>query len=83
MKNLDVFKNMLHNKNIETPLEAWLGFLSFDSPERIWEIWSAFPQFKKMYEELAYFRKDIGEVLSMFSKELAIMDRNTVKYMMD
>lgn len=80
---LDVFREILHNKAIESAEEAWLGFLSLDDPERIWEIQSKFPQFKEMYQDLADFRTDIREVLSMFSKSLAILDRNTERYMIE
>ena len=36
-----------------------------------------------MYQDIAAFRKNPGEVISMFSEALRIMDRNTTKYMID
>lgn len=35
---------------IETPLEAWLTFLSEDDPERIITLITKYPEFKAMYE---------------------------------
>ena len=80
---LDVFRDIVHNKGIRNKLEAWLSFLAFDEPEMIWEIRKSYPQFDEMYQDMADFRKNIGEVLHMFSKQLEIMDRNDVEYMID
>lgn len=80
---LDVFRKIHHNKHIETELEAWIGFLAYDDPEHIWEIQSRFPRFRELYADMAEFRNDVQEVLNMFSKALAIMDRDTVDYMME
>ena len=80
---LDVFRDIVHNKGIRNKLEAWLSFLAFDEPEMIWEIRKSYPQFDGMYQDMADFRKNIGEVLHMFSKQLEIMDRNDVEYMID
>ena len=80
---LDVFRNIIHNNGIRNELEAWLAFLAFDDPETIWTIRNAYPQFDDMYQDMADFRKNIGEVLHMFSKQLEIMDRNDVEYMID
>lgn len=78
---LDVYRKNLHNKAIKTELEAWLGFLAFDDAGRVWELQNWSPEFRKMYHDMAEFRKDIREVLSMFSEALLEMDRNTAKYM--
>lgn len=81
---LDNFRNKMHNKAIETPLEAWLTFLGEDNPERIIELITAYPQFKGMYETLYRMCRDIERVMGMFfSEELRIMDQNTVKYMIE
>lgn len=80
---LDVFRDIVHNKGIRNELEAWLSFLAFDDPETIWKIRKAYPKFNSLYQDMVDFRKNIGEVLHMFSRELEIMDANEVKYMID
>ena len=57
---LDLFREKLHNKNIETELEAWLGFLAFHNLERIWEISRFDPIFEGMYHDLSEYRRDTG-----------------------
>ena len=49
---LDNFRKILHNKGINSKLEAWLAFLSSDEPEWIISLIRAYPQFKKYYEEI-------------------------------
>ncbi len=78
---LDVYRKNLHNRNIKTELEAWLGFLAFDDVGRVWELSNWSPQFREMYQDMVEFRRDIKEVLGMFSEALLEMDRNTAKYM--
>lgn len=43
----------------------------------------AYPEFKPMYEEAYRLCRNIEEVMGMFSKELAELDRNTVQLMID
>ena len=74
----------MDNKLIETPLEAWLTFLSDDRPEKIIELITKYPEFKQMYETLYQMCVNVEKVMNMFfSEELRILDRNTVQYMMD
>ena len=80
---LDIFKENMHNKIIETPLEAWLTFLTDDNPERVVELITQFPEFKPMYETLYQMCLNVERMMNMFSEELRIMDRNTVKYMIE
>lgn len=80
---LDVFRKYLHNKDIETEQEAWLSFLAYDDPEHVFQIQDRFPRFRELYADMAGFRKNVKEVLGMFSEALAIMDRNTVRNMME
>ena len=68
---------------IETPLEAWLTFLSSDNPERIIELITKFPEFKPMYETLYRMCRNVEGTMGFFSEELRILDRNTVKYMIE
>ncbi len=80
---LDIFKETMENKPIETDLEAWLSFLSYDQPQRILELTSYDAKYDAMYRELFGICQNMGKVVQMFSKELAILDRNTERYMMD
>lgn len=80
---LDIFKKTMENKNIESELDAWLAFLSFDEPERIVELITRYPKFKAMYEDIYEMCLNMERVMSMFSKELKELDRNTVRYMID
>ncbi len=81
--SLDNFKKIMDNKDIEADLEAWLSFLSFDDPKRIIELFTYHPQFKSMYQEIYMICRNTEEVMNMYSKELAELDRNTVRLMMD
>lgn len=82
---LDIFKEKQQNKDkkIEGILEAWLTFLSEDDPEKILHLIETYPQFKAMYEDVYSLCLNVEEVMQMFSKELAELDRNTVQLMID
>ena len=80
---LDIYHRNMDNKAIETPLEAWLTFLSDDNPDRIVELITKFPCFKAMYETLYQMCQNVERMMEMFSEELRILDRNTVKYMIE
>lgn len=80
---LDVFRDIVHNKGIRNKLEAWLEFLSTDSPEEIAELVEAYPEFRKLYAEVYGLCLNVERVMEMFSKELKELDRNTVQYMID
>ena len=80
---LDIYRKNVDNKNIETPLEAWLTFLTSEEPDRIIELITRYPEFKSMYETLYQMCENVERVMEMFSEELRIMDKNTVKYMIE
>lgn len=80
---IDIFLNRLHNRGITNELDAWLTFLGCDDPRYIIQLIHDYPQFKPMYTQLYDLCLNIEKVMSMFSKELQLMDQNTVKYMMD
>ena len=80
---LDIFHRCMQNKTIENKLEAWLTFLSEDKPDKIIELITAYPQFKAMYQTLYDMCLDTERTMRMFSRELAEMDRNTVKLMIE
>ena len=73
----------MHNKDIETELEAWLTFLSTDNPEQIYDLIQKFPMFKEMYEDIYHLCLNTERVMDMYSKELAELDHNTAEYMVD
>ena len=82
---LDNFIKVLHNRggNINNELEAWLTFLSSDEPEDIVRLVEQYPRFKIYYEEVYRMCLEVEKIMGLFSEELAILDSNTVDYMMD
>ena len=80
---LDIYKEHKQNESIETKLDAWLSFLSDDSPGRIMEIIDKYPTFREMYGEVYTICRNIEGVMDMFSEELLELDRNTVQYMIE
>lgn len=70
-------------QDINSELEAWLSFISFDEPEKMIELIDAYPEFKIMYDELYQLCSNTERVMGMFSKELLELDRNTVQYMIE
>lgn len=80
---IDIFLEKLHNRGIESELDAWLTFLGCDEPKYIIELITKYPGFKSMYSDLYDLCQNIERVMEMWSKELQILDRNTVKYMID
>ena len=80
---LDIFHRKMHNKPIETELEAWLTFLSDDRPESIISLITKYPEFKAMYETLYLMCQNTERVMGMFSEELRELDKNTVKFMIE
>lgn len=80
---LDIFKAILQNKGIHSKLEAWLTLFATDEPERIIELIEKYPEFRKIYEEGYDICRNVEGVMTMFSRELYELDRNTVQYMID
>ncbi|MDY5482976.1 MAG: hypothetical protein SPF91_02155, partial [Clostridium sp.] len=70
-------------KEIGNELVAWLVFLSFDEPEWIITLIQAYPQFRAMYQQMYESCLNMEKVMSVYSKEVAELDKNTVRYMMD
>ena len=81
--SLDIFKQKRHNEPIKDELEAWLTFFSTEDPESIERLITAYPKFKKIYETIYDICLNTERVMGMFSKELQILDENTVQYMID
>ena len=80
---LDIFRENVQNKGIKNKLDAWLTFLSTDDPEQIIGLITEYPEFKAMYEHVYNMCRNVEDVMGIFSEELKILDRNTVKYMVD
>ena len=80
---LDILKANLHNKDINSKLDAWLTFLCMDEPEWIIRVIEAYPEFEAMYRQIYEMCLNVERVMEMFSKELQELDRNTVHYMID
>lgn len=76
---LDIFKENVYT--INNKLEAWIHFIASDSPEIILELIDKYPEFLEIYQEIDLFRRNIEEVLHMFSQELIELDKNAVQYM--
>ena len=82
---LDIFSDIIQNeeREIENRLEEWLVFLSQDDPDMIIKLVNKNPGFQKIYEEVYNLCLNSERMMNMFSKELEILDRNTVKLMID
>ena len=67
-----------------TEKEAWLAFLSSDEPQVIGLILEQYPKiFRPLYERICNLCRNTAEVMSMFSKELEILDKNTAIMMIE
>ena len=80
---LDIAKKIYENNGIRNKLEAWLMFLSDDTPETIVRLIESYPEFREMYEEVCNLCLNTEKVMNMFSEELRELDRNTVQLMID
>ncbi len=58
-------------------------FLSTDDPETMVKLMEEYPEFAQLYQEVYSQCQNVEEVMGMFSKELRLLDRNTVHYMID
>ena len=80
---LDLFRSNVQNKGIKNKMDAWLAFLSMDDPDMIIRLITEYPEFKVMYQQAYKICRNVEALMGIFSEELRIMDRNTVKYMVD
>ena len=64
-------------------MEAWLTFFCKESPEDVERLITKYPEFRQLYEDAYELCLNTERVMDMFSKELAILDANTVQYMID
>lgn len=79
--SLDTFHMI--GQNINSELDAWLTFLSSNNPKDILHLVQKYPKFENYYREISEFRKKPRELMSMFSKALLQMDKNTANYMIE
>ena len=54
-----------------------------DDPDMIIQLITEYPEFKVMYQQAYEICRNVEALMGIFSEELWIMDRNTVKYMVD
>ena len=82
---LAIFDDIIHNegRKIDGRLEEWLVFLKEDDPDMIIKLLEQNSEFRDIYEEIYNICRNSERMMGMFSKELEIMDRNTVKLMID
>ena len=80
---LDIYGKIHHNKDIGNKLEAWLTFLSIDEPEEIVSLIEKYPEFKPLYGHIYDMCRNVEGIMGLFSEELRMLDRNTVKLMID
>ena len=81
---LDVFQEKVHNITTNSNLlDAWLTFMSATSLSKVDGLITSFPEFVPLYQEITEFVKDPKELITMLSKELYIMDRNTERLMVE
>ncbi len=79
--SLDTFHKVV--QNIDTPLHAWLTFLSAYEPNDILKLVNSHPEFLEMYQEIAEFRDRTEDIMGFFSDALIQMDLATEEYMWD
>lgn len=82
---IDIFKDILHNNGVEkcNKLDAWMLFFSVDEPELIMKLIYVYPEFEALYKEVYEMCRNMEDFMGIFSEELAILDKNTVDYMID
>ena len=79
---LDIFQQNVHNVNTSSnSLDVWLTFLSATDTDTIMNLITEFPEFLPVYQEIAEFATDPEVLMTMFSQELYIMDRNMERLM--
>ncbi len=80
---LDIFKKLGKNKNVDNELDAWLSFLVTDKPEDVIDLIERYPDFIPLYNVVYEMCRNMEDVMGLFSEELRIMDKNTVRFMID
>ena len=79
---LDVFKKIPYAKD-RGEQTAWLSLLATESVDEALEVAKRYPWLVEIYKEMTDYMSRPEEVLNMFSEALHILDRNTVRYMIE
>jgi hypothetical protein len=73
---LDIFKKQMHNKPINTELEAWLTLLTTQDMDTIEELITNFEGFDEIYKEIFQLRTKPEELIQMYGNIFYEADRN-------
>ena len=79
---LDVFRKNPYPKD-RSEQTAWLSLLATEDIREAEKLIEEYPWLEEIYREAAALRRDPEEVLDMYSEALRILDRNTVRYMIE
>ena len=79
---LDVFKKKCHTE-VRNRKEAWMRFLGSREMKDIVEVCEKYPEFIPLYEEVFRFKRNVKELVRVFSEALAVMTKNTERYMVE
>lgn len=79
---LDEFRKYPYPKD-RSEQTAWLSLLATEDIKEADELIEEYPWLEEIYQETAGLRKKPEEVLGMYSEALRILDRNTVRYMIE
>lgn len=79
---LDVFKEKQCVKG-EDRLDMWLSLLTTENMDDVDVLIEKYPELEAIFFDMSQYITKPEEVMGMFSEALKIMDRNTVRYMMD
>jgi hypothetical protein len=73
---LDIFKQQMQNKPINTELEAWMTLLSSQDLDIIEELLTNFEGFDDIYREIFQLRTNPEELIQMYGNIFYDADRN-------
>lgn len=79
---LDEFRKYPYPKD-RSEQTAWLSLLATEDIKEADKLIEEYPWLEEIYQETADLRKRPEEVLGMYSEALRILDRNTVRYMIE
>ncbi len=79
---LDEFRKYPYPKD-RSEQTAWLSLLATEDIREAEKLIEEYPWLEEIYREAAALRRDPEEVLDMYSEALRILDRNTVRYMIE
>ena len=79
---LDEFRKYPYPKD-RSEQTAWLSLLATEDIREAEKLIDEYPWLEEIYREAAALRRDPEEVLDMYSEALRILDRNTVRYMIE